>query len=114
MVEGIKFSTEGSGLKLQTFLTVITVITITSGLISLYYAFTWRKKPGIQGKILQARMNITIGIALMGLGTNQFFFNDMVTMRIIFAVIFLLMGLVNLILGIRNQKYFKKLSKENS
>lgn len=97
---------------MQTFLGILSVITITSGVISIYYAFTWRRKPGIQGKILQSRMNIFIGIALLGLGVNQFFYTDMPTMRIIFGVIFLLVGIVNFILGMRNHNYFKKLSKE--
>lgn len=97
---------------MQTLLAIISIITLTTGLISVYYAFTWRRKPGAQGKLLQARMNIFIGIALLGLGINQFFFVDMAILRKVFATVFILMGLVNLILGIRNHKFFAKILRE--
>lgn len=97
---------------MQTLLTIISIITLTTGIISVYYAFTWRRKPGAEGKLLQAKMNIFIGIALLGLGANQFFFVDLVIYRRIFAVVFIIMGLVNLILGIRNHKYFKNILRE--
>lgn len=99
---------------MDTLLTIISIITLSAGLISVYYAFTWRKKPGAEGKLLQSRMNIFIGIALLGLGANQFFFTDMVTLRIIFAVVFIIMGLVNLIMGMRNHKYFKNILREGN
>ena len=97
---------------MQTLLTIISIITLTAGLISVYYAFTWRRKPGAEGKLLQSRMNIFIGIALLGLGANQFFFVDLVIYRRIFAGVFIIMGLVNLIMGIRNHKYFKNILRD--
>jgi len=97
---------------LEKILSVITIITIVTALISIYYAFIWRKKPGALGKVLQSRMNIFMGIALLGLGTNQFFFEDLVLTRRIFAGIFIFIGLVNLIFGIRNHRYFKKMMQE--
>ncbi|ERI08596.1 YtpI family protein [Aneurinibacillus aneurinilyticus] len=91
---------------------ILSIIIILSATFAIYYAITWRSQPGIMARIYQARMNISMGIALLGIGFNQVTFEGMDTIRLIIGIVLLFVGGVNLILGIRNLNYFMKLKKE--
>ncbi|MED0737647.1 YtpI family protein [Aneurinibacillus thermoaerophilus] len=91
---------------------IFTIVIILSATIAIYYAITWRSQPGVIARIYQARMNIGMGIFLLGVGTNQLMFDDVDTIRLVIGIIFLFIGAVNLIMGIRNLTYFTKLKRE--
>ncbi|AMA73980.1 YtpI-like protein [Aneurinibacillus thermoaerophilus] len=91
---------------------IFTIVIILSATIAIYYAITWRSQPGVIARIYQARMNIGMGIFLLGVGTNQLMFDDVDTIRLVIGIILLFIGAVNLIMGIRNLTYFTKLKRE--
>ncbi|KPD09672.1 hypothetical protein AM501_03275 [Aneurinibacillus migulanus] len=91
---------------------ILSIVIILSATFAIYYAITWRSQPGIMARIYQARMNIGMGIALLGIGFNQVTFENMDTIRLIIGIVLLFVGGVNLVLGIRNLNYFMKLKKE--
>ncbi|QYY43436.1 YtpI family protein [Aneurinibacillus thermoaerophilus] len=91
---------------------IFAIVIILSATIAIYYAITWRSQPGVIARIYQARMNIGMGIFLLGVGTNQLMFDDVDTIRLVIGIIFLFIGAVNLIMGIRNLTYFTKLKRE--
>ncbi|MED0678167.1 YtpI family protein [Aneurinibacillus thermoaerophilus] len=91
---------------------IFTIFIILSATIAIYYAITWRSQPGVIARIYQARMNIGMGIFLLGVGTNQLMFDDVDTIRLVIGIILLFIGAVNLIMGIRNLTYFTKLKRE--
>ncbi|GEN32607.1 MULTISPECIES: YtpI family protein [Aneurinibacillus] len=93
---------------------IFTIIIILSATFALYYAITWRSQPGVIARIYQARMNIGMGIFLLGVGFNQLTFEHVDTIRLVIGIVFLLIGGVNLVLGIRNLRYFTKIKKEQS
>lgn len=91
---------------------ILTVILILSATVALYYAITWRSQPGVKARIYQSRMNVAMGIFLLGVGFNQVTFDEVDTIRIIIGIVFLLIGGINLIMGIRNLRYFMKIQKD--
>ncbi|MBN6188000.1 hypothetical protein JQN58_14085 [Aneurinibacillus sp. BA2021] len=91
---------------------IFTIILILSATVALYYAITWRSQHGVKARIYQSRMNIAMGIFLLGVGFNQLTFEGADTIRFIIGIVFLLIGGVNLFMGVRNLRYFMKLQKE--
>ncbi|WP_047153125.1 YtpI family protein [Aneurinibacillus tyrosinisolvens] len=95
----------------MSFIALITIAAIVAG---LYYSFSWRRQPGVMARIYQARMNVSFGVFLLGLAINQFAFTDLSAIRIIIGIVFLLIGAVNLVTGLRNHVYFMKRKNEES
>jgi len=59
--------------------------------------------------LLQARMNICMGLMLVGIAAIQILLFDTSTVRVIVGTVFLLLGLFNLFAGLRNHAYFARL-----
>lgn len=79
---------------------------ITLGL-SIFYSYSSRreKDPATKG-VKTARMNISMGLMLIGIALNQWLGYDYSTRRLIIGMMFLLLGLFNLFAGLRNQSIY--------
>lgn len=75
--------------------------------LSIYYSFAARKEkePTAKG-IKTARMNISMGLMLVGISLNQWLGYDYSTRRLIVGMVFLLLGLFNLFAGLRNHSIY--------
>lgn len=89
-------------------LSMVIVTTVVAGLaFSFYYSFKSRRmKDPVHVRFYQSKMNISIGVALVGLALNQFLFYDFSGIRLAIGIVFLLLGLFNFIMGIKNYRFY--------
>lgn len=59
--------------------------------------------------LLQAKMNISMGVTLVGIALIQIFLFESSWLRAIIGAVFLVMGLFNMFAGIRNRRLFSNL-----
>ncbi len=87
---------------------VLWLIILFTMLASAYYSFKSRreKNPRFRG-LYAARMNICMGIMLVGIAVIQLFMFGGSNVRIAFGTVCLLLGLFNLFAGMRNHAHFK-------
>ncbi len=90
---------------------ILTGFTITSLFLTIIFGIQYRMmKQPLGRKIGQAIMNMFMGLTLILFAINQFLI-DLTNIRMIIASLLLILGLINLIMGIRNYKFYKNLSK---
>lgn len=78
-------------------------------LSSLYYSIRSRRsRDGIQRGLYGARMNISMGLMLLGIAFIQMVMFNSTTVRVIVGAIMLVVGIFNLFAGIRNHGYFSR------
>lgn len=77
---------------------------------TVYYSLRYRRTadPKTRG-ILQARMNIVMGIMLILLALIQMLLFTGSTVRVIIGAVFLLLGLFNLFAGLRNHGAYRSM-----
>jgi YtpI-like protein len=77
---------------------------VVSLIASVYYSIHARRKGvhPLESRMILGKMNIALGCLLILFGSNQFTFADLDTIRIIVAIVMLLVGCVNLVLGLKN------------
>lgn len=94
---------------LQIFL--ITCILLCT-LFAIYYSFKSRKEthPRKRG-LFTARTNMFMGGMLIFIALIQLFLYSGSSLRMLFGVIFILLGLFNLVAGIRNHSYFGRMKQ---
>jgi uncharacterized membrane protein len=82
---------------------------------TVYYSLKYRRSadPKTRG-ILQARMNIVMGVMLILLALIQMLLFSGSTVRVIVGAVFLLLGLFNLFAGLRNQSVFRSMNRKDS
>ncbi|MGD8188419.1 YtpI family protein [Brevibacillus ginsengisoli] len=76
----------------------------------VYYSISARRRGihPLESKMILGKMNVMLGLLLLFLGANQFTFDNLDATRIIVACLFLGVGGINLILGLRNYLRFKR------
>lgn len=90
---------------------ILTGFTITSLFLTIIFGIQYRMmKQPLGRKIGQSIMNMFMGLTLILFAINQFLI-DLTTVRLIIAGLLLILGLINLIMGIRNYKFYKNLTK---
>ncbi|OUM96140.1 MAG: hypothetical protein A9Z00_07335 [Thermobacillus sp. ZCTH02-B1] len=82
---------------------------------TVYYSLRYRRSadPKTRG-ILQARMNIVMGVMLILLALIQMLLFPGSTVRVIIGTVFLLLGLFNLFAGLRNHSVFRSMKQKDS
>lgn len=89
---------------------ILTGFTLTSLFLTIFFGIQYRMmKQPLGRKIGQSIMNMFMGLTLILFAINQFLI-DLTTVRLIIAGLLLLLGLTNLIMGMKNYKYYKSLS----
>ncbi|RXT04795.1 YtpI family protein [Ammoniphilus sp. CFH 90114] len=89
---------------------VLTGFTIASLFLTIVFGFQYRMvKQPLGRKMGQALMNIFMGITLILFSINQYLFPDLTTIRIVIASLLLFLGGVNLVMGLKNYRYYKGL-----
>jgi len=86
---------------------------ITAALIfSVFYSFRSRtQQDAARRGLYTARMNISMGLMLVGLALLQLLVFEMSTVRVILGTVFLLLGLFNLFAGLKNQTVYRTMGK---
>ncbi|WP_232698863.1 YtpI family protein [Brevibacillus daliensis] len=83
---------------------------VAACIMGVFYSISARRR-GLhpaESRMILGKMNISLGLLLLLLGTNQFTFEDVTTIRVVVAIIMLIVGTTNLVLGFRNYLYYKK------
>lgn len=89
---------------------ILTGFTITSLFLTIVFGIQYRMmKQPLGRKIGQSIMNMFMGLTLILFAINQFLI-DLTTVRVMIAFLLLILGLINLIMGIKNYKYYKNLN----
>lgn len=80
-------------------------------LLSLYYSIRYRRQrdPKLRS-LYAARMNICMGIMLIGIAVTQLFYFQDTIIRRTFGTICLLIGLFNLFAGLRNHRTVNRMT----
>jgi cytochrome c biogenesis protein CcdA len=83
---------------------------LASLVASVYYSVTARRRDmhPLAARMTLGKMNVAMGILLLFFGTNQFTYEPLTTTRVVVAVVFLLLGGVNAVLGTRNFLAWRK------
>ncbi|RKD23773.1 hypothetical protein BEP19_04915 [Ammoniphilus oxalaticus] len=89
---------------------ILTGLTLTSLFLTVFFGIQYRMvKQPLARKIGQAIMNIFMGVTLILFAFDRFML-ELTTIRMIMAIILLALGFVNLVMGIKNYRYFKNYS----
>jgi uncharacterized membrane protein len=77
---------------------------LASLVASVYYSITARRRDmhPLAGRMTLGKMNVSLGILVLFFGVNQFTYEPLTTVRIVVGLLFLFVGGINLVLGIRN------------
>lgn len=88
---------------------VLYILAVLFMLASIFYSFKQRRadSPKAQG-LAASKMNISMGMMLLLLGSIQLFLNTQSWIHFTVGVIFTLLGLFNLFAGIRNHNAFRR------
>ena len=87
---------------------ILTGFTITSLFLTIIFGIQYRMaKQPLARKIGQSIMNMFMGSTLMLFAINQFLF-ELSTTRIVIAGLLFVLGLFNLIAGVKNYRFYKK------
>lgn len=87
---------------------ILTGFTIAALFLTIVFGFQYRMvKQPLGRKVGQALMNIFMGVTLILFSANQFLFPDLTKTRVIIASLLLFLGGVNLIMGMKNYRYYK-------
>lgn len=80
---------------------------LASLVASVYYSVHARRRGihPLESRMLLGKMNVSLGILVTLFSVNQFTFEDLDTIRIVVAIVMLIVGALNLVLGTRN--YFR-------
>lgn len=79
-------------------------------ILALYFSITARQRGThpLASRMILGKMNMSLGVLFLLMGSNQFTFEDLTTVRIVIALLLLFVGAVNLILGTRNYLQYRK------
>ncbi|TPG87843.1 hypothetical protein EEL32_10480 [Brevibacillus laterosporus] len=77
---------------------------IASLIMGVYYSINARRRGlhPLQSRMTLGKMNISLGCLLILFGLNQFSFQDLDSIRIGVAFVMLLVGIINLVIGIKH------------
>ncbi len=77
---------------------------LASIVASVYYSITARQRGmhPLASRMTLGKMNTAMGVLVTLFGLNQFTFEPLTSVRIVVGLILLLVGVVNLVLGVRN------------
>jgi|GEM_PF-611651 len=77
---------------------------VASLVASVYYSIHARRRGihPLESRMLLGKMNIAMGCLLLLFGFNQFSFEDLTTVRIVVALIMIVVGGINFLLGAKN------------
>lgn len=77
---------------------------------SVYYSITARRRDlhPLASKMTLGKMNISLGVLVLLFGINQFSFEPLTTVRVVIGLLFLGVGLINLVMGTRNYLSYRR------
>lgn len=77
---------------------------------SVYYSVMARRSGihPLQSRMTLGKMNMSLGVLMLLLGLNQFTFEPLTAIRVIVALVFLFVGVVNLFAGTRRYVTYRK------
>ncbi|WP_019121935.1 YtpI family protein [Brevibacillus massiliensis] len=93
---------------------------LASLIASVYFSINARRSGihPLESRFTLGKMNAAMGCLLLLLGINQFTFETITTVRAVVGIVFILVGGVNLVLGLRNyvsyRREWRNLAKKNS
>ncbi|MFB5663593.1 YtpI family protein [Alteribacillus sp. HJP-4] len=92
---------------------IFTIIVVIAAAMYVFYKIkAFRTKAPVEKKWVQTKANISLGLFLTGFGANLLFTNTM-TIDIVIGTIFAVLGIANILLGLRAYKlYHPYASKE--
>lgn len=96
----------------QVLQTVLAFAVILLAVLSFVFSIMHRRTRSPERKgLLQARMNISMGLMLMAIAAIQILLFESSTVRIIVGTVFLLLGLFNLFAGLKNHAFFSRMAE---
>lgn len=87
--------------------TIFVFLAFAAAGASVYFSARQRGADEEQRPLLAAKMNISMGLMLVCIAAIQLFFYFDSWVRIVVGIVFLLLGLVNLVSGLRRYSRFK-------
>lgn len=89
---------------------ILTGLTITSLFLTIIFGIQYRMiKQPLARKIGQAIMNMFMGSTLVLFAINQLLI-DTSTTRMAIAILLFILGLFNILMGVKNYRFYKKTS----
>jgi hypothetical protein len=87
---------------------LLSSITVAAFFLTIMFGIQYRMvRNPLARKAGQALMNVFMGVTLILFATNQFLFPDMTAVRLIVGSIIGLLGLLNLVMGIKNYRFYR-------
>lgn len=94
---------------IQTLQWILGLAVVLTSVLSVYFSFRSRRsRDPIDRGLYGARMNVSIGLALVFLALIQMVLFSGSTLRVIVGALFMVTGLFNLFAGMRNHSHFTK------
>jgi uncharacterized membrane protein YfcA len=95
---------------LSSIQTVLFIFIVVMLFLAVYNSFRYRREQDVKKRgLYAARMNMFMGIMLVGVAITQLFFFTDTAFRRIFGSVCLLLGLFNFFAGVRNYSYFSRM-----
>lgn len=93
---------------------VLIIIIIVSLVFYVFYKIKeWRTKAPYEKRWIKAKANIALGIFIISFGANRLFINES-TYDLVIGGIFLVLGIINIVLGYKAYKHFLPLAIEEN